>query len=189
MVSCGTRYCDPDGEEIYSIVLDQKQVQEGLSATKVENVCGPQHGSVVFRRDAYHKVGGYRAQFNVTQDLDLWFRLHEVGGHKALTEIFYQAMLSPDSISFTNRKLQTDLTKLVVEAAELRNANLDERQVLEQVNILSAKTKGTPSPSKYYYFVGSCLRRTCPKKAKKYFLDSLKANPFHIKSWLRYIQT
>ena len=33
------------------------------------------HGSVMFRREAYVKAGGYRAAFYYAQDWDLWYRL------------------------------------------------------------------------------------------------------------------
>src|SRR5262249_54997199 len=33
------------------------------------------HGSLMFRRDAYERCGGYRAEFRAAQDVDLQFRL------------------------------------------------------------------------------------------------------------------
>ena len=140
MVSCGTRFCDTDGDVIYDVVLDVMQANEGLIATEVEDVCGPpHHGSVVFKRDAYHQAGGYRVEFRVAQDLDLWFRLCEIGGHISLNEIYYQATLSPGSISFTDRRLQVELTKLIVEATRLRKLKLNEGSLLEQAKQLSER--------------------------------------------------
>ena len=51
-------------------------------------VHGPSsHTSVMFRREAYEKVGGYRAEFDVAQDLDLWMRLVRSGRCWATPEV------------------------------------------------------------------------------------------------------
>ena len=33
------------------------------------------HGSVMMRREAYERAGGYRAAFRASQDYDLWLRM------------------------------------------------------------------------------------------------------------------
>ena len=47
----------------------------------------PHHGSVMFRRDAYERSGGYRAQFRYGQDWDLWYRLAALGKFQIVPEV------------------------------------------------------------------------------------------------------
>lgn len=48
------------------------------------------HGSVMMRRDAYDRAGGYRAPFRASQDYDLWLRLGEDAGLANLTDALYE---------------------------------------------------------------------------------------------------
>ena len=81
MTSCGTRFVGPDGEVLYEIRQAGDELHRGLQHVDIDRVIGPSshHTSVMFRRRSFEKVGGYRAQFRVAQDLDLWMRLSEVG--------------------------------------------------------------------------------------------------------------
>jgi len=46
------------------------------------------HPAVMIRRDALTRVGGYREEFQSSEDLDLWFRLLEIGfGHNLKSKV------------------------------------------------------------------------------------------------------
>src|SRR5258708_7128795 len=89
-VSCWTEYAGPDLERLYtargagmavksSRIVDlrcEHGVTDGLT----------HHGSVMFRRDAYERTGGYRPQFFYGQDWDLWYRLAEQGAFQIIPE-------------------------------------------------------------------------------------------------------
>lgn len=47
------------------------------------------HGSIMFRRQAFDRVGGYRAECNYWEDADLYLRLCEVGRLLVLPEPLY----------------------------------------------------------------------------------------------------
>ncbi len=47
------------------------------------------HGEVMFRRDIYDKVGGYRTLFARSQDRDLWLRMTEFGEIGIVPETLY----------------------------------------------------------------------------------------------------
>jgi len=82
-VSCWTAFAGPDLEPLYAAR------GTGLAVTPIRMIdprCehgvldGPtSHPSVMFRRDAYDRAGGYRPQFYYGQDWDLWYRLAELG--------------------------------------------------------------------------------------------------------------
>ena len=48
------------------------------------------HGEVMFRRDAYESVGGYRELFKYAQDRDLWLRLSEIGDFQIIDKYLYE---------------------------------------------------------------------------------------------------
>lgn len=52
------------------------------------------HGEVMYRRDVYEKVGGYRPFFTYAQDCDLWLRMSEHCHYHIVPEILYRR-LSP----------------------------------------------------------------------------------------------
>ena len=88
MTSCGTRFVGPENEVLYEVCQVGDELHQGLQHVDIDRICGPSsHTSVMFRRETYEKVGGYRAPFDVAQDLDLWMRLAEVGMCWAIPEI------------------------------------------------------------------------------------------------------
>ena len=48
------------------------------------------HGSIIYRREAFERVGGYRAEAGSWADLDFIQRLGEVGGFAVLTDALYE---------------------------------------------------------------------------------------------------
>lgn len=48
------------------------------------------HGSVLMRREAYERAGGYRAPFRASQDYDLWLRMPADAGLANLAEPLYE---------------------------------------------------------------------------------------------------
>jgi glycosyltransferase involved in cell wall biosynthesis len=55
------------------------------------------HGSVVMRRDAVLRVGGYREAFQTAEDYDLWLRLSEIGSVANVPEPLYALRYHPKS--------------------------------------------------------------------------------------------
>lgn len=58
------------------------------------------HGEVVFRRQVYDLVGGYRAEFRFAQDSDLWLRMAKVARFATVPEILYHRYIELDGISY-----------------------------------------------------------------------------------------
>lgn len=196
MVSAGTRFVTPDEEILYDVIQNKNDVQNGLSTKVLQDLKGPpHHGSVMFRTDMYRQVGGYRNEFYVAQDLDLWVRLVELGSHQSLNEIRYTAYFEKASISSLRRELQLQTTRLIhlcaTERAELGN----DSQTLPKVKELSTHYinkkihtgffQRARSDSNYYYFVGSNLLKKNRKAAIRYFTLAIKSNPFAAKPYAK----
>src|SRR5205823_3112993 len=115
-VACWTEFVGPHLEHLYDSkgsgrAVEPMQVLD--PAAEHGMLDGPSsHPSVMFRRDAYERAGGYRAEFYYGQDWDLWYRLAALGKFQMIPEALYRARVSPESISIEARKAQSALAEL-----------------------------------------------------------------------------
>ncbi len=72
----------PEGEFLYDRIQNNEEATDLMLTLKLTEITGPpHHGSTLFSRELYDRVGGYRPAFYYAQDLDLWIRLSENGRH------------------------------------------------------------------------------------------------------------
>lgn len=188
LVSCGTRFIGPREEPLYDVVPTDEDATAGLLTLDPKRQSGPSHhGSTMFRRDLYERVGGYREQFYFAQDLDLWTRLAEHGPHIALPSILYQARFTLDSISGLQRKRQIECARIIIECVRLRRAGLSDAPQLERAASIRPEHRkaGASDLASAMYFVGACLQARGDPRAKSYFRDALRSYPLHVKSAIR----
>jgi glycosyltransferase involved in cell wall biosynthesis len=188
MVSCGTRFVGPGGETLYELQSDDWDATERLLTLDAKQLRGPfGHGSVLFRRSLYEQVGGYRAQFYLGQDLDLWIRLAEQGKFLIVPDVLFQAVFSPASISGDLRSVQIAIAALILECALLRRTGHSENAVLERASALRPEhvKPSNANRARALYFIGQCLRKRDDPRAAEYFRKALRANPLHLKSAVR----
>ena len=193
LVSCGTRFVGPEKEILFEVQQDPDKDSSGLTTLDTKEIRGPSHhGSTMFPKKIYEKVGGYRPEFYFAQDIDLWTRLVEHGNHIIIPEILYQASYSPNSISGENKNTQVMLLEMILEGARLRRNGMNETTILEKVRCLKPDdfeySKRLQKASSLY-FIGMCLKKRGDRKARKYFVKALQAFPLHLKSVLRLIQS
>jgi glycosyltransferase involved in cell wall biosynthesis len=181
MSSSHVKFITQERATVFTKLNTDSIVNDGLS--------GIIHGSTMFRKDSYFKVGGYRHQFYYAQDVDLWSRLVEVGEHIVIPEVLYENCLYPGSISGSKRKEQIALHKLITKATRARRSGADESIWLNKAFIFSNKCRKNTAHkgdnSNGAYFIGSCLARSNPLLAKKYFDMSIKSNPFNLRARLK----
>jgi glycosyltransferase involved in cell wall biosynthesis len=190
LVSCGARFVGPKGEPLYEISSTGGDATDDLLTLDPRRLRGPAgHGSTLFRRDMYERVGGYREQFYFAQDLDLWTRLVEHGRHVVIPDVLYQVNVALDSISSLQRGRQVACASVIVECARLRRAGQTEATALAEARAIVPDGKETRASDRAdaLYFVGACLRKRRDPRARQYFLDALRAYPLHVKSAMRLI--
>jgi glycosyltransferase involved in cell wall biosynthesis len=91
-------------------------VRDGLLTLRTT----PVHGSVLMRREAVLAMGGYREDFPVGQDYDLWLRLSAAFDMDNLPEVLYQWRLERGSVYTTRRSLQLKYAGLALTFARER---------------------------------------------------------------------
>jgi glycosyltransferase involved in cell wall biosynthesis len=196
-VSCATEYVEPGGAFLYRNAGTGKalQARDVIDLTQTYGMAdGPSHhGSVMFRRDAYERAGGYRAQFYFGQDWDLWFRLAQLGKFAMLPQTLYRATLGIGDISAGNKPQQEQLALLSLQALRLRLQGESDAPALAQAaTIRPAPRQGArhKSVAAGSYFIGECLRRNGnAQRAREYFLQALQERPWSAKTWVRLAQT
>jgi glycosyltransferase involved in cell wall biosynthesis len=186
LLSCGTRFVGPGREFLFDLAPDSKTLQEGLSALSLSRIQGPSsHSSVMFRTATYHVAGGYREEFRVAQDMDLWLRLVEHGEAHTIPDILVEVQVSPDSISGTGRRLQMTLGRTLIACARCRKVGSDESKLLKEARELSKTVPKNPrrTAAQTNYFLGRMLHknrdsRCLPYLQKASFLS--RSNPRYL---------
>lgn len=187
LVSCHTRYEAPGGETLYIAAGDGETVQQSLLHDGPDSIRGlSHHGSAMFRRDTYLRAGGYRPQFRVAQDLDLWLRMAPIGRIAFVPEVLYEATMDATAISARNRLEQLDAARI---ALQLRDGG-DPATLLEQ-----AAAVRTPAPrstrraeADTFYFFASCLRNQGDPHWTRYAGTAIRRNPLLLRAWLLFVR-
>lgn len=90
------------------------------------------HGEVMFRREMYDRVGGYREIFTYAQDRDLWLRMSRCTEFGTVPEVLYRCRIVPGSVSMDASKIlmQCYFSALAVQCATTRTP--DGRDVVDR---------------------------------------------------------
>lgn len=83
-VVCGCRFKNSNSTKLYG-----KKIANVNYSKKIIKSNPFSHGEVMFCRDAYNQVGGYRTFFKYAQDRDLWCRLSTVGNFVSVDQHLY----------------------------------------------------------------------------------------------------
>lgn len=193
-VSSWTEFYGPQWEFLYTYkgtgvaLTPTSIISEAEKHGVIDGPC--HHGSVMFRKTSYDKCGGYRREFYYGQDWDLWYRLGESGKYQVIPQTLYRVRVFPNSISLDNKSKQTALSKLSLAAMRHRRKRLSENDILAEALRIGRepkmKMRGTRAPG--LYFIGECLRRNGDNRSLAYFQESIRVQPFLIKSWIRIAQ-
>ncbi len=182
LCSTHVRLVVPEGATVRVNAPEPGELADGLTGPAI-------HGSVMMRRSAYERAGGYRPMFYFAQDIDLWSRLVELGSHLVVPEVLYEATLSPGSISGSRRREQEAFHALIVAATRARRGGQPEAPVLGKAEALSERCRGLPAQPRRQadgaYFIGACLSQERPDLARQYLRQALTLNPWHLKARLK----
>lgn len=189
MVACAVRFMGPGNEPLFIVAREGAALHDGLSVQGARPLEGPpHHGGTMFPRRTYLQAGGYRPLFVVAQDIDLWLRLRELGLCIGQADIGYEARMEAGSISARQRSEQLRLAELAAECARRRSRGLDDREVLDAYvarPFMATRRNEKLERAKFLYFVGSCLRRSDPAAARKYYWQAFREHPLLVKSLAR----
>ena len=192
-VSSWAKCVGPDGEQLRTV----RRPSDSAEATRAllhERQGPPAHGSVMFKKEAYEAVGGYRDGFYYAQDSDLWLRLAEIGRVAYVPEVLYAYRSSPHSISSESREVQKEFGRLGRQCSELRLRGESDHEVLERAEALANRirrgegvTKSRFGKAVGHYLIGCDLARRGDRRALSYFGRAVMTHPFHWRAWCRLV--
>lgn len=194
-VSCWTNYVSPSGE-ILDTVKRPQDSHEATRQLRHEFQGPPAHGSVMFRKDLYLDVGGYRAPFYFGQDSDLWLRLAAVSRIAYCQQVLYTAQMDVSGISANNREVQREFGLLSHACRKARADGRSEEPFLAEAERLANEirsrqdrqtTRKAAAASRY--LIGSQLVRHRSPEARKYLWDTICHQPWHWKAWIKLAQS
>lgn len=109
-VAMGTAmlYVDPEGAPIdtQETETDPDTLLRNLLLLNPDGKSGLAHPTVMMRRTVVLAVGGYRSNFEATEDIDLWLRLAERGSLGNVAEVLLDYRLHEESVSHRRRATQ-----------------------------------------------------------------------------------
>jgi len=197
LLSSWTACVGPAGEPLY---IERQggdpgvELEIGTGATGEPTIGPTSHGSVVFRREAYGAAGGYRPEFALGQDWDLWYRLARLGKFALLGETLYLRRLLPRSLTFAAHDLQVEYKRLARESAQRRARGMDDREVLAEAARFAARfarerhERLVRGEALGCYHLGSLLRRLGDRRAAGYLAAAWRRRPWFARAWVRWAQ-
>lgn len=198
LVSCRTDCFGPAGEWLWTErgVTPQEDrpvpILERRGRTLRVRAGPTSHGSALFRRETYEAVGGYRTEFLLGQDWDLWQRMGLLGAYYQVGRVLYARTLSPRSLSARFRREQHAFGRLSLKAVRRRAAGESEEGVLERAERLSRKLRGRQlgledplearrAKAELAYFAGSMLLAREPEVAARYLALARELAPWSLR--------
>jgi glycosyltransferase involved in cell wall biosynthesis len=181
-----TRVLAPGGEWMYDIKPPARiEVDVRRDEVRLPPLC-----AATFRRTAYEACGGFRATFAVAQDIDLWLRLLDQGPCFGLPDPVYENVATAGGITSRRREEQVRFVALAMAAARLRRTGQDDKALLDHYQPPAGVImRSDTHRARFFYFVGSCLRRHNPEAARRYFELATRENPLHLKARIRRLFT
>jgi len=146
----------------------------------------PGHGSVMFRRDVYERVGGYRSLFYYAQDSDLWLRMGLVGQIAYIQEVLYKYRISAESVSGRLHPSKLPYSKLLGDLHEARLQGKCEAPIIATAKLepdIKAASTQAGSEAATLYFIARCLLNRRDPRALGYVHQCLRRNPRNLRAW------
>jgi Glycosyl transferase family 2 len=190
-VSCGVEAIGPEDEVLYETAGPESPEQ--ATDLLLNHRHGPQHGSVMFRKDRYLQAGGYRPSFYFAQDADLWLRLGETGLLAYERFCLYSLRITPERLSSLHEATQRRLGDIAHECRAARKKGLPEDEVLRLASALRPGQPGVRisrgNVATELYFIGRCLLSRRDRRAARYFGDVLRRDPWSLRALVSLLQT
>ena len=193
--SCATQFVGPSDEAL--LVLSRARDPDAATEGLLHQRQGPPaHGSVMFRRDLYAAVGGYREPFLFAQDSDLWLRMAERMSFACVQEVRYFHRKEIGSTSGAMRPAQRRFGELGHACRQARVQGGDEHPFLEEARQLSERVRADGgggaergASAAAAYLLGSQLYRNGNPRARDYLWQAIRLRPWHWRAWLRLAQS
>ncbi|HEX8619202.1 MAG TPA: glycosyltransferase family 2 protein [Thermoanaerobaculia bacterium] len=193
LATCHTSYLGPGDELLYVAAATGEAIRESLLRDGAGTVRGvTHHGNAMFRRDAYERAGGYRAEFRVAQDLDLWLRLAKLGRIGVVPEVLYEARIEVGAISAERRNEQIASVAIALQLRDETPGETRRAELLQQAAMIAraplSKRNRRRAEAATLYFIASCLRRARHPNWSRYARQAVRRDPLLLRGWALFLR-
>lgn len=172
---------DPQGCPIRR--LRQPTEHEEIDRRHLRGISGTiAHPSVMYRRDAVKRVGGYRADFQWVEDLDLWLRLAEVGCLANLPVVLLKYRQHFQSVCHRRRSRQMELLGLLLQ-------DVRQRRGLPAPEVVPTPAAAVADLDLWQYWAEVAQAEGYLATARKHFWLVLQQRPREIHLWRRLLDS
>jgi glycosyltransferase involved in cell wall biosynthesis len=167
---------DPDGDPltVMGSALTHEEIDHGFMTAQGQLVY---HPSVVFRRQVVLELGGYRPEFDLVEDADLFLRLAEIGRIVNLVEPLLKYREHVDKIG--QRRNQEQLAafrRLLIEVCR-------RRKLAPPQDLLEHSLRPKDPPPVHETWAWWALMSGHVAVARKHAWARLRHNPLSLSSW------
>ena len=177
IVALGTlvELIDADGDVISGFTTKSKH--EEIDQQHIHGAGGAIiHPSVIMRKKALEKVGGYDMNCPNAEDIDLWLKLAEVGRLANLSEVLLKYRQHVESIGYKQRSSQINSTiNAVAAACQRRGSKFD-------INKLNVRTSQASMFDIHLKWAWWAYKSNQNRTGKKHALRALRAKPWNIEA-------
>jgi hypothetical protein len=135
------------------------------------------HPSVMMRREPLVQVGGYREDLAVSEDLDLFLRLAEVGKLANMPDVLLQYRQHLGSVNYTKYEQQKAVKRQIVAEAYRR------RGLPMPGNWAFRERKLLPHPEQYRRWGWAALRSGNLSVARRHAWSAIQRAPLSMDTW------
>lgn len=172
---------DEDGNEI---VLDSEPTEHEQIEEKLLNGQGSLcHPTVVMRTEIVRRVGAYREQYRLAQDMDLFLRLGELGRLANIREPLLRYRWHLASITHRKNILEGARTRAAMVQEACRRRNIPERVLPVPSVLLAEKSEKDLIIEHYHRWSYAAAKAGRFDIARKYALAAWRLQPSRKKNW------
>jgi len=138
------------------------------------------HPTVAIRKQAFLQAGGYRPEYPVAEDMDLFLRLAEIGKLANLPEVLLKYRQHPQASGYEQRSLQIELSnRAVADACDRRGYGEKAKQAGHQL-LLEEEPSLAEIHRKWAWWA---LAAGHLKSARKHAFIAIRHSPINIEGW------
>jgi len=154
------------------------------------------HGSIMMRREAYFKVGGYRPGFLYAQDYDLVLRMAEIGRIANLPMKHYRHRMRAEMISMREHERQQwyrDLARFFHGQRTVNGTDqLQDGKPVPEPEGLNDRGEGCKANGEQRYqalYIYSCLRYGNVSQARAALRKAIASEPNQVRYYINFLST
>jgi glycosyltransferase involved in cell wall biosynthesis len=178
-VAVGSRVLliDPDGAPLRTMV--RHMTHEEIDAVHMGGATGSAicHPTTMLRRAALEAVGGYRDEYDLAEDYDLYLRLAEVGRLANLPEVLLKYRRHPQAAGHARLTQQRQFMSLAIRQA-YRRRGLDPESA-----VLPPECRERRPAESHRIWAGWALKSGYARSARKHALAALRHAPLSLATW------